>query len=86
MGRTPGAYGFVVSCDTTGYVGPDEVVTASMFVLNRDKGTALTPLSPKWWFPGGTGPATLEMDMVSYTSLALNSLGNPPHPVFARPY
>ena len=64
MGRTPGAYGFVVSCSLQGYVAPSDIVLSSMLVLTRNGGTTLTPLSSSWTYPGGRGPARLQTDMV----------------------
>ena len=64
MGRTPGAYGFVVSCNLQGFVPATATVMAAKLVLTKNKCTSLTPLSAKWSYPGGKGPATLQLDMV----------------------
>lgn len=63
VGRTPGAYGFVVSCDMQGYVRSDATVISGRLVLVRNKGTSLHPLSSRWTYPGGSGPAALQLDM-----------------------
>jgi hypothetical protein len=54
----------VVSCSLQGYVAPSDIVLSSMLVLTRNGGTALTPLSSSWTYPGGRGPARLQTDMV----------------------
>jgi hypothetical protein len=64
VGRTPGAYGFIVSCRLGAYVTPDDLVMTAKLVLQRNGGTKLHPLSQDWWFPGGSGPAALQLDMV----------------------
>jgi hypothetical protein len=53
VGRTPGAYGFFVSCDLTGYVGPADRINAGVFVAKRSGGTGMSPFSPDWKTPKG---------------------------------
>jgi hypothetical protein len=64
VGRTPGAYGFVVSCDLLGFVAEGQQVLGASLVLTRNGGTSLHPLSKDWWYPGGKGAATLQTAMV----------------------
>ncbi len=64
QGRTPGAYGFIISCDFAGYVGRDDVIHGATIALHRGKGQGINPLSSAWSYPGGTGPAKLNIDMV----------------------
>ena len=42
----------------------DHILEANL-VLTKKGSTALTPLSNKWWYPGGRGPASLSLDMVA---------------------
>jgi hypothetical protein len=64
VGRTPGAFGFIVSCSLEDYIASDDIILASTLVLTRNGGTELHPLSKAWKYPTGTGPATLLTDMV----------------------
>ena len=63
VGRTPGAYGFVVSCDLTGYLGPADTVLGATLVLNRGVSQGINPLSSDWTSSAGPGPAKLNVDM-----------------------
>ena len=64
VGRTPGAYGFIVSCDLTGYVGPEDTISAANLLLTRGISQGINPLGSKWTSNIGPGPAVLNVDMV----------------------
>ena len=68
QGRTPGAYGFVVSCDLTGYVGARDVVASARLVLTQSGLIGIDPLSNKWSSSVGPGPAKMQLDMVRVTA------------------
>ena len=65
VGRTPGAYGFIVSCSLRGYVRSDATILGGKLTLVNHIRTPLTPLSAGWTYPAGAGPAKLQLDMVS---------------------
>jgi hypothetical protein len=60
VGRTPGAFGFIVSCDITGYVGASETVVDGMLVVWRSGSRGMSPFSPSWNPPRGTSMCGLE--------------------------
>jgi hypothetical protein len=64
VGRTPGAYGFIVSCDLTGYVGPTETISAASLVVTRSKNQGINPLGNAWTSNAGPGPAKVLFSMV----------------------
>ncbi len=63
VGRTPGAFGFIVSCDLTGYVGRADTVFAGTLTLTRSGGSGMSPFSGGWKSSRGTGPAELVFEM-----------------------
>ena len=64
QGRTPGAYGIVVSCNLAGYVGPHDVMSSAQLVLTQSGLVGTDPLSSHWSSSLGNGPAQLISDMV----------------------
>ena len=64
QGRTPGAYGIVVSCNLAGYVGPHDVISSAQLVLTQSGLVGTDPLSSHWSSSLGNGPAQLISDMV----------------------
>ena len=63
-GRTPGAYGFFVSCNLAGYIGPADTVSSAQLVLTPSSTYGVDPLSRQWTSNAGPGPAQLLVDMV----------------------
>ncbi len=64
VGRTPGAYGFVVSCNLVGVLGEDDVVSSASLILSRGGAKGVDPLSEAWESTAGPGPASVLLDMV----------------------
>jgi hypothetical protein len=64
VGRTPGSYGFVVSCPLTGLLHPSAKVVSAKFILVRSSSIGVNPLGPNWVSKDGTGPAKLLFSMV----------------------
>ncbi len=67
VGRTPGAFGFIVSCHTQGYLAPDDVVVSASLSLYVSDVNNINPLSDAWAVPDmEPGPAILVVDMVRH--------------------
>jgi hypothetical protein len=64
VGRTPGAYGFIVSCDLTGYVGPSDVINSAKLIMTKSASQGINPLGPLWTSNAGPGPAKVLFSMV----------------------
>ena len=64
VGRTPGAYGFVVSCPMDGYLNPKAVVQSGTLVLHQSAAFGINPLSNQWTSSVGPGPAQVLFTMV----------------------
>ncbi len=54
-GRTPGAYGFIVSCDLAGYVGPLDSIMSATIMLTRSSLFGTNPLARAWTSNRGVG-------------------------------
>jgi hypothetical protein len=65
VGRTPGAYGFIVSCDLTGYVGSLDVISSASLVVTRSRSQGINPLGRSWTSNAGPGPAKVLFSAVS---------------------
>ena len=71
VGRTPGSYGFIVSCPLTGLLNPKATVYSATLVLKLSDRSGISPLGPGWTTPTkGAGPATLEVAMVNLVRIA----------------
>ena len=75
QGRTPGAYGFLISCNLTGYIGPNDVINAAQLVLTQSNLVGTDPLSDAWTSSAGAGPAKMVLDMVRVNPRASASHG-----------
>ena len=64
VGRTPGAYSFIISCNLEGYVAPGSTITAGTLVLTQSSLTGINPLGPGWTSDAGRGPTKVVADMV----------------------
>ena len=64
IGRTPGAYGFIVSCNLPGYIHPADVISAAKLVMFRSSNIGINPLSNDWTSDAGVGPAKIQFSMV----------------------
>jgi hypothetical protein len=64
VGRTPGAYGFIVSCDLTGYVGPADVISGARLIMTKSGQQGINPLGGTWTSNAGPGPAKVLFSMV----------------------
>ncbi len=67
VGRTPGAYGFIVSCNSIGYLGPRDVINDAQLMLTVSGIKGINPLSSRWTSDAGSGPARLQTDMVGHS-------------------
>jgi hypothetical protein len=63
-GRTPGAYGFFVSCSLVGYVDSGAIINDARIVMTRKSSQGINPLGPAWTSDAGAGPAVMEVAMV----------------------
>jgi hypothetical protein len=64
VGATPGAYGFIVSCNLQGYVGTADVVQSGFLQVTVSSIQNINPLDTNWTSDAGPGPAKLQYDMV----------------------
>jgi hypothetical protein len=64
VGRTPGAYSFIVSCSLEGYVGPDDTITTAQLQMRQSSLQGINPLSPRWTSDAGPGPIKISADLV----------------------
>jgi hypothetical protein len=75
VGATPGAYGFIVSCDLQGYVGTSDVIQSGFLQVTVSSITNINPLDTNWTSDAGKGPAKLQYDMVSNRACAWGVCG-----------
>ena len=64
VGRTPGAYGFVISCPLTGYLNPTAQILSARLVIYRSSSMGINPLGNSWVSAAGPGPAKVLFSMV----------------------